>query len=342
MMARWLGLVGGMTALTAGAGADVAMEWAPLPPLPLARGGHAAACLDGRLVLLGGTNWTDGQKQWLARVDAYSPADGAWEAGAELPRPLAYAATAARGRKLWLVGGTDGTATLRTVRTAGWRREGLAVAEEEPLPKPRVFACAEFLGPALYVIGGAEDHGDLGTARPTLFARLSTQRDAPWRQGPDLPARPRALMASAALWGGIYIFGGCYLDEQGAVRNLRQTWRYDPRSDTWRRCADCPYSARAWEAVALDDRYALICGGYVATPEEAAGKGPEFGFTDQVLMYDAVTDHFEVIGRQHIPAVSSAPVLWGRALYVTGGEHRMRARTDRAAVGLIRGTPGRD
>jgi N-acetylneuraminic acid mutarotase len=215
------------------------------------------------------------------------------------------------------------------------------VAEVGQLPEPRAFASAEFVGRALHVVGGAANHHDLSTTRATLLIRPNTVPSAAWERGPDLPGRPRALMASASLSGAMYVFGGCYLDDAGAVRNLGETWRYEARTRQWSRCADSPYAARAWEAVALDDRYALICGGYVATSEEAAEQGPAFGFTDQVLLYDADRDRFRVVGSQPLPAVTSAPVLHGRRLYLTGGEHRMRARTDQAAVATIRHTAKR-
>jgi len=331
----WLSALGAV--LVAAGAQALEFTWEELAPLPVSRGGHAAAWLDGRLIVMGGTTWQGEQKRWLSQVEAYAARSRAWETIGQLPHPLADAAAAERRQQRWLIGGADRTTTFDTVWRVRLDGDRLVCIPDQPLPEPRAYASAQFVGSALHVIGGATDANNLSTARPTQLIRSSPTEGTPWRRGPDLPAQPRVLAASAVLQGAIYLFGGCYQDGAQAVRNLAETWRYDPRLQQWRRCADAPWAARGWEAVALDGRRALLLGGYVASPEEDRDQGPEFGFSDRVLLYDATTDRFERLGQQPMAAIGSAPVLHEGVVYLTGGEQRKRGRTERCFAGRLRG-----
>src|SRR5688500_9107294 len=84
-------------------------DWEPVAPLPQPNGGFMAGCVGGKIIIAGGTNWKDDTKQWLDELHAFDPATNTWSAGGKLPHPLAYAACASDGSKLYFAGGADGT-----------------------------------------------------------------------------------------------------------------------------------------------------------------------------------------------------------------------------------------
>ena len=65
---------------------------------------------------------------------------------------------------------------------------------------------------------------------------------------------------------------------------------------------------------------------------QARRKGPAFGFSDQVLAFRPSEQAFERVGRMPYAAIGTAPVLAGGRIYLTGGEDRMRHRSDRLSV----------
>ena len=65
--------------------ADVRRAWEDEPdraPMPLPRGGCAVGVLDGRMILAGGTYWSEGRKIWSDRVDFFDPVANRWEPAA--------------------------------------------------------------------------------------------------------------------------------------------------------------------------------------------------------------------------------------------------------------------
>lgn len=74
-------------------------SWTRLAPMPTARGGLAAAVLEGRLYVFGGEH-----PQVFDEVEAYDPATGAWRSMKPMPTPR-HGLTAAAGTQIHLVGG---------------------------------------------------------------------------------------------------------------------------------------------------------------------------------------------------------------------------------------------
>src|SRR4051812_33088890 len=90
-------------------------DWEPVAPLPEPNGGFVAGCVDGKIVIAGGTNWKDDTKRWLDEVHLFDPSSNHWTTGPKLPHSLAYAACASDGTKLFFAGGADGTVGRKEV-----------------------------------------------------------------------------------------------------------------------------------------------------------------------------------------------------------------------------------
>lgn len=313
------------------------LAWRGAAPMPLPCGGHGVGFLGGRVISAGGTTWQEGTKLWLSDVYAYDPAQDHWSRVGALPEPVGYAVAASEDDTLYLLGGADGT----TTSCHCWRLRlvaGGVVADRLPdLPEPRVFAAGARVGRVLYVAGGASDVNNLGTATAGLFALDLDRLQEGWRTLAPFPGAPRATHAAAAVGDSLVIFGGCHLDDKGAVRNLADAYRYDPRAATWERLADMPAANRALTALDISDHEVGLFGGFTATEEECAGKGDAFGFTAEVIRYDARARTYCPAGALPTPIADAKPAHSAGELFLLGGEPAKRQRASNVLITNLAG-----
>ncbi len=313
------------------ASGNLGLSCQPGPRMAVGSGGHAAVVVDGALFVVGGTNWRGGEKFWLGSIYRFDVGEGEWSSAGRLPMSIAYAASASAGDRLYLCGGSDGERPLRSCVRLSSAGRGLKCEPLAPLPEARVYAGAAVCGGVLYVVGGAADQADLATTTGALFgmpldgARRRWQALAPLTDGRFIPA-------VTAAGGKLYVFGGGRLNAKGEPQNLADSWVYEPEDDAWTRLPDLPQAARGIDAATVSDDLILLFGGYTATAVQARRKGPAFGFSDQVLAFRPSEQAFERVGRMPYAAIGTAPVLAGGRIYLTGGEDRMRHRSDRLSV----------
>ena len=104
-------LIGGFGTTTNDATAAVhvydveAGSWSEAAPLPEARGGHAAAVVDGKIHVVGGGN----SVSTLDLHSVYDPASDSWSEAAPLPRAKGSPAAVVHEGKLWVIGGRSGS-----------------------------------------------------------------------------------------------------------------------------------------------------------------------------------------------------------------------------------------
>jgi len=214
-------VVGGYTAAGALHGATDAVQvfdpelgaWRFGAPLPTARGGLAAAALDGRILAVGGASEHGGA---VGDVAAYDPSRGLWTVLAPLPTPRDHLAVAVVDGRLHAVGGRDGrTFTLDTHEVydpvaAAWRAAA-------PLPTGRSGHAAAAVAGCVVVVGGEGNRG-----RPDgLFdevERYDPDGDA-WTTLPPMAA-PRHGMAALADGARLYVVGGADVAGFGAVQRV--------------------------------------------------------------------------------------------------------------------------
>lgn len=299
----------------------VNQHWQELPALPEANGGFVCGSLPDAIIVAGGTNWTDGQKQWLKSVRRLDVRDLRWSELGSLEQPLAYAQLGISHEEMFLVGGTSGSAAFHGKVSIGGGK--VAYASTGGFTIPTVLAAGGQIADELLCVGGVDDLANSTGYRRNAFAwnvKTGMQRILPPYPGPAFG------MAAAAVTGNeLFLFGGATWDATiQAVVNLSEAYAFSPLRNRWRRLTPLPIRVRGVSAVALDDWHLYIAGGYM---------NKELEFTDQGFIYDLKNDHYRAaIALPYSGMVSL--VRSGDYIYCLGGEDKQRHRS--AAVYRIK------
>ena len=322
VQAVWCGalILSMMTTLSGQAGV-----WEKLPALPAPNGGFVAGESEGSVVVLGGTNWENGQKNWLATAYRFDARNSVWQTLPSMKAPLAYGIGIQVDGRLVVVGGTTGTIPFSGIINVANGK--LAIDETGGLKTPAVLAVGGALSGEIIVVGGTDDAANVkGLSRSTFgfdprTGNVRTLREIPTAVG---------VGASAAARGELFLFAGAkWNPETDGVLNLEEAWAYSVASNTWRTLKPFPFAVRGLTAVALDDNYIYLAGGY----------GPD-GFTDRAFLYDVVRNTYT--SAPTLPyAAQVGLVKSGDYVYCIGGEDRMKHRSDafhRIAVSKLKGS----
>ncbi len=290
-------------------------EWEALPPLPEPCGGFLCGTHDSKLIIAGGTNWSDGAKNWLKSVRAYDPAAKQWIKMADLEMPVGYGMPMQRGDTFGFVGGSDGTKAMRLV--SQWDGQKIRSESVADLPSPVVLGVGGMVGERMIMVGGTDDAANVaGVQRSTH----SLQREGgTWvvSRLADRPGKGFATAASAVVGGELFVFGGLNWDEASqAVQNITASYAFDPVKNAWRTIRPLAQPARGVTAVALDSHQIYIAGGY------------RDDFTADAVIYDVKADSYRKA--QPLPyAAMVALVTLDGFVYCLGGEDKMKSRTDK-------------
>jgi N-acetylneuraminic acid mutarotase len=303
------------------------ITWTDRSPAPLAQAGAATALLRRKLYAAGGTLWRDNVKLFLKSVQVYDPASDAWTSSDSLPEPTAYAAFEQLAGGFEIYGGCDDTAAYDKC----WRfsPEENSWRALTPLPRPLVFSKALHLAGAVYLFGGSHSAPDLTHATIDVLRRADQGH---WEKVSALPAGASLMPGAAAARGRAWLFGGFTSPQPGVIHNTAQAWSFHPQSG-WHRLRDLPRAVRGLAAVAVQDRFIVLSGGYTASQREAEGKPPEFGFTSDVLIYDIANNSYSTAASMPEKIMSSGLLLDGDTIYSAGGENRLRGRSARLLAG---------
>ena len=134
----------------------------------------------------------------------------------------------------------------------------------------------------------------------------------------DYPGPAVGLAAAVSVADELFVFGGCRWDgPTQTVINLTDAYAYLPRSNRWRQLAGLPLAVRGHAAVALDDRFIYLAGGY---------QDSEKGFVDAAFIYDIREDRYAPATRLPYRA-NVGLVQAGGHVYCLGGEDKLRHRT---------------
>lgn len=304
-----------MFALTlAGSVSVSAAPWQKLAPLPESNGGLMGGDVQGAIVVLGGTNWEGGQKNWLKVVHRLDPKTLRWSTLEPLRQPVAYALSGTADGALIVAGGSTGRAIFPgLVRVEKGR---VSVRDTFGISVPAVLAAGGIIGDEMVFAGGTDDAANIKGLRRDAFAwnfRTGAQRALPPFPGPGF-----GIAASAVAGGELLVFGGAaWKDDTQTVVNLAEAHAYSVRSNRWRRLSSFPYPVRGHAAVALDEKHLYIAGGY----------GGEAGeFLDRAFIYSIAEDRYTPAPPLPYRA-GVALVMSGGFVYCIGGEDAMKQRT---------------
>ena len=287
--------------------------WEPIPPLPEPNGGFACGVVDEKIIVIGGTNWKDETKHWLAGIWVFDTKTQKWEVHGKLPHSLAYAAVAEWKGDFIIAGGTTGTQPRREV----WRMDrSLKLMRIGELKEDAVLAAGGLAGNDLFLVGGCAEPSKI-TGFYGRGVKLNLERDSVSTfQPPGNVAF--ALAASVVVGREWFVFGGVTTNSVTEIANLNAAWAFDAARNKWRELRPLPIAVRGAAAVRLDSHRILIAGGYGGQPE---------GFTAAAFIYDTKRDAYAKTMDLPIGALLGV-VRAGDYVYALGGEDRGKHRVD--------------
>ncbi|MDB6169293.1 MAG: Kelch repeat type 1-containing protein [Verrucomicrobia bacterium] len=302
--------------VVAGTVSGYAGTWQALEPLPAPNGGMVCGAADGKILVIGGTNWeTDPKKNWLDTVQRFDPATQRWTLAGRLKQPLAYGTGATLGSSFVVVGGSTGAGPFAGVV----RCENGKITDQPAggVSTPAVLSAGGGIGDEIIVVGGSDDAANLkGFSTKACAWNVRTGQV---RVLAPIPGEDFGTAASAVIGGDVYVFGGVTWDaKKEGVRNLARAWVYSSAGNRWRELKALPQALRGTAAAVLNDRYIYLGGGFA-----------ENDFVDQGLVYDIQADRY--LPSRPLP-YKSAPhlVREGDFVYCLGGEDRIKHRSNAA------------
>ncbi len=227
---------------------------------------------------------------------------GSWTREPPLSHARAAHAVVVAGSSILAIGGTgrSGAPVLTVERFDGrrWR-----VETRLPVAGGLNATAAAAIGSRVYVIGGFEGTGNTPTDAVHVYD-LGTRA---WSQAAPLPA-PRGGHAAVVLDGRIHILGG-----GNSVSTLATHSVYDPATDSW--------TERARLRRAKGSPAAVVLGGLIYAIGGRSGSS-DFGDVD---IYDPAANRWSR-GPSISPRGTAGAALYGRSIYVFGGESQSAGR----------------
>jgi hypothetical protein len=314
LIKKWAAVVGVVALGCSAVGAEG--PWQPLAPLPEPNAGFACGRVDGKIVVMGGTNWASGWKNWLKTVHAFDLEKQEWSTLAPLAQPLAYPVVGDQGRRVLAVGGTTGEAPFTGAILA--EKPPVIVQLDNGVATPSVLCAGGMVGDRLIFVGGTDSATNLDGFRRDAFAwdvHTGAQHPLPPYPGPAF-----GIGTGVAADDELLVFGGCRFDaSSGQVVNLVEARAFSVRRNEWRALRPMPHAVRGLAAVRLDERHFYLGGGCRNDPE---------GFTDAAFVYDLVEDSYTPAPPLPYRAALVGLIRDGEYVYCIAGEPAGQQRTD--------------
>lgn len=170
--------------------------WQAMANMPAARGGHAAAVLNGQIHAVGGGN----SESTLADHLAYDPRSNSWRKLAPLPRAEGSPALVAFAGKLYAIGGRSGMQDFGDVYVYDSAKDSWS---SSAAIEPRGTAGAVPYCGTIYVFGG-ESQKTARNLADVLRLDLSQNR---WLHDKPMPAA-RNFARAVLFQNAVYVVGG--------------------------------------------------------------------------------------------------------------------------------------
>ncbi len=294
---------------------------------------------NGKIVIVGGTNWDGGKKNWLKSIRVFDPSAKKWSAAKDLESPLAYGSVLHIKDAFAVLGGFDGNKP--STQFAWVNIEKIELHYDLNQPVSLVLAAGGAVGQTLVVAGGTNDPGNLaGVHRTTylfkwgksdprsgiIYAEHNFRPSEFWLhfsgsfeiiKQSDYPGKPFAVAASAVLGDELLVFGGMNYDEAAkAPVNSSEAYAFLPAKNSWRKLRSLTVANRGLVAVALDEQHIYLAGGYTDN------------FTAAAFIYDVKADSYRKAKSLPYAAMVGLVKLDG-FVYCMGGEDKEQSRTDK-------------
>ncbi len=299
-----------------------AAEWERLADLPEPNAGFVCGRDGERVIVIGGTHWEGGQKNWLCSVSEWSATSGQWSKAPELKSPLAYAVPLqwddpeTGESRLSFIGGTDGKSPVKAI--GQWQRNGAVFQPLPELPDNVVLSAGAQWGSDILLVGGTNDPANLAGLSKSVYHLHPSKGSWETKLLPDFPGKATGIPAAALVGDSLYLFtGACWDASSSTVINTTAAHAFSFTSQSWRSLKPFPLAIRGLSAVLLDGRHIYLAGGYESSSE---------GFVATAFLYDVETDQY----RSAVPLPYAAMVglvRLGGFVYCVGGEDKPKSRT---------------
>jgi Kelch motif protein len=291
-----------------------AAGWEPLPPLPEPNGGFICGAANGKIVVVGGTNWEGGKKNWLRAIHEFDPAAGNWTKLRDLGSPVAYGIGLQKDAAFAWLGGTDGLRSLKVMAVIEGDKTNVQLPE---LSDATVLAAGGEVAGKYLMVGGTDDAANLAGLQRSMHAVEWIKGSWQVNKMTEYPGKPFAVAASAVVGDELFVFGGMNYDAATKEPvNSTEAYAFSPAKNTWRKLQPLAAANRGMTAVALDDQHIYLAGGYANE------------FTTDAMIYDVKADSYRKA--KSLPyAAMVGLVKLDRFVYCFGGEDKQKSRTDK-------------
>jgi N-acetylneuraminic acid mutarotase len=270
-----LGLAFFLLAAAASSGDEI-LHWSLSTPAPEPRSDYAAAVLDGKLIIVGGTWWTGTKDHWIKKqfsssVHSFDPRSGTWTKLPDLPIPLGCATAAVVGNRLFVLGGYTGSQVNRKIYTLESQHRQYSWKEFGEFPFDRVYPRAVSVGKMLFVVGGTEQFEPRDptgtccsskTAKRSLTALDTEHPQTGWKDLPGYPGDLRFYFGAETDGRAIWMFGGIYQDSpRDPIVAFHDVARYDIAAGKWEQAKPLPdvsHEGNSPSAVFVGDGFVLV------------------------------------------------------------------------------------
>jgi len=279
--------------------------WTQIADMPVAKNGHEASFLNGKLYVMGGIDHYSTERGDVALfdLDVYDPILDSWSEKADMLAPRFLFSSCAYNGKILAIGGS---------RDLYWTPVA-AIDAYDPLsdtwttitniPKPGVWQAAVLLNDKIYVFGGAATEQEPPYAKVQIYDLLADT----WSEGEEM-LTPRIGHSAATLNGKIYVLGGQNTSAGYIGMNTLEV--FDPETNTWAEKTGMIVPRKNPQSCELNGKI-FVFGGM-------SGNG---GFLEGGEIYDPLTDSWkELSDAPRVLGVCAGSVL-NNKVYIGGGHN---------------------
>ncbi|HEX5025733.1 MAG TPA: hypothetical protein VFV68_10690 [Agriterribacter sp.] len=341
---------------------------ATVPPSPgqhiaLGFAGPVAGVHNDAMIVAGGANfpdgmpWDGGKKRYYDDVLVYKMAGEKLtqqKKTFKLPSAIAYAANCSVENGIVYAGGENENGISNKVILLQWNEatENLVIKYFPGLPQALTNASAAVYDNIIYVAGGETSTA----ASDRLYSLDLNNLAAGWQALPPLPVPVSHAVLTIQSNGGypfLYLVGGRKKNATGISDLYASVYAYDIEQQLWNTKKSLPYPLAAGTGIAVDSNHILLFGGDKAetfhqvetvlsgiSAERDEAKKQELirqknqllishpGFSKEVLLYNIVSDEWEVTGTIPFDApVTTTAVTWNNEVMIPCGEIKAGVRT---------------
>lgn len=219
------------------------------------RGGHIGGLVQGKIIIAGGTKWSNDKASKFFLDDSFVFDNGEWSPGPLLPIPLSYSAYAHNRQGLYVAGGTsDGVSKSKKAFFLSSLQKDAEWQKLPDLPEALSFGAGAILNNMFYVVGGDTNKGNTGK----MWVLDINNYNKGWVECKSLPGRSRILHSFVACGEYLYLLGG--LAQISPLIPLSDVFRYDPEDNDWTQFNHLPIKGYGWVSQSANENKLLLTG----------------------------------------------------------------------------------